>query len=361
MSKKGIQIIKSLKRGGAEVLLLNLFRDDQFKKNNKLFILSSECDLLEEFKKIGVETRVFPIFKGRRINILNFFKLLLAFKKDQPLYIHSHLPLTSFIVRLSNIFFNFKLFYTEHNVIDMYNKLTYCLNYYTYFLEGTIISCSKSVQNSLPQKWKRKSIVIYNGINIDYFKQSKDIRRWENLGTVKNPLRIVCVARFRPEKRQYLLVEIINQCKNNLEIELHFVGGGVPSDFKELINKFNLSRNIFIHGELDDIRSIIEISHVFSLVSTYEGLPISLLEAMASGCIPICTAVGGIPEVVDIDFLIKSLNEKEIIDEYVHKLLDMCTKNSNTLSTISQKSIKLIESNFTIDNTKNKLEVIYNS
>jgi glycosyltransferase involved in cell wall biosynthesis len=60
----------------------------------------------------------------------------------------------------------------------------------------------------------------------------------------------------------------------------------------------NLERSVVFTGSRGDVADILPALDVFVLSSRYEGLPVSLLEAMASGVPPVATAVGGVPEVV---------------------------------------------------------------
>ena len=55
---------------------------------------------------------------------------------------------------------------------------------------------------------------------------------------------------------------------------------------------------VSLHGFVDPIAPVFEAIDVFLMTSVHEGLPMALLEAMAHGAVPVCTAVGGIREVV---------------------------------------------------------------
>ena len=65
---KGIQVIKSLEKGGAEVLLRELFQNKNFKANNELWLLTKhDYPMLIDFKKIDVKIKIFGIFGGGNV------------------------------------------------------------------------------------------------------------------------------------------------------------------------------------------------------------------------------------------------------------------------------------------------------
>ena len=59
-----------------------------------------------------------------------------------------------------------------------------------------------------------------------------------------------------------------------------------------------LNERIIYLGERSDVRDLLAESDAFCLPSIWEGMPVTLLEALSVGCITICSPVGGIPEVI---------------------------------------------------------------
>jgi glycosyltransferase involved in cell wall biosynthesis len=121
----------------------------------------------------------------------------------------------------------------------------------------------------------------------------------------EGPLEVVYCGRLAEEqKRIGDLAQIILSChERNLPIRFHIAGSGPDEEafFGRLEAPLNTGRVLRL-GKLphDRVADLLGRSHVFILTSAYEGLPVSLLEAMAHGCVPVVTAVkSGIPEVVD--------------------------------------------------------------
>ena len=118
------------------------------------------------------------------------------------------------------------------------------------------------------------------------------------------PLEVAYCGRLASEqKRIYDLSAIILSCySQGLPIRFHIAGSGPDQDifFRDLGEPINAGM-VVCNGQLSNVavRALLQRSHAFILTSEYEGLPVSLLEAMASACVPVVTAVkSGIPEVI---------------------------------------------------------------
>jgi glycosyltransferase involved in cell wall biosynthesis len=113
-------------------------------------------------------------------------------------------------------------------------------------------------------------------------------------------VRILTVARLSPEKGHLVLLAALRQLtEQGVDAEVRIIGDG-PS--ASLIGKaasdLGLSDRVTLVGELDPPLVSIELaeSDVFCLPSFAEGIPVSIMEAMAVGVPVVTTFVGGIPE-----------------------------------------------------------------
>lgn len=358
---KGIQVIKSLEKGGAEVLLRDLFQNTNFNINNELWILTKyEYPMLLDFKKLDVKIRIFGIFGGGNF-LLELVRLIYELRKNKPNYVHSHLPLAGIVIRLIKCFVKLKTLYTEHNQIQYYKKTTYLFNRYSYFLENKIICCSNAVQMSLPNYWQKHSIVIQNGINLDKFYRKKNVKIWKQ---VSQKLKIITVGRLSKQKTQKRLIKAIAKIPEEIQVELLIVGGDGGEEFKlkKLVKDLNLSHKILFTGEVNDVIELLKISHVFVLCSKHEGLPISLLEATAVGCIPLCTNVGGIPLIYPKDhFLLiqENLSEDQIINSFASQLINLANKDKAELLKLSTLFSDVVKDKFDINTMRKNLELLY--
>jgi glycosyltransferase involved in cell wall biosynthesis len=135
---------------------------------------------------------------------------------------------------------------------------------------------------------------IPNGIDLDDWPVASATR--------PAPPRILCVSRFVPRKRQIDLVEALAQLRDSgVEFGADFVGSGPTREKVEVAARsFGLSDSVRFHGTLgaDEIRTLMEGATLFCLVSTWEGMPGAVMEAMAAGLPVIGSDVNGTDAVV---------------------------------------------------------------
>ena len=145
--------------------------------------------------------------------------------------------------------------------------------------------------------------LIPNGIPVDTFRQpSIDRERWRNKeGFMPTEILFVCVAWLRPQKNPALLLEAFRRGPaSDPRAHLLLVGtGSLRSELERQIGASGLQERVHLLGLRSDVPEILNAADVFVLSSDYEGNPLSVMEAMAAGKPIICTAVGGVPELVE--------------------------------------------------------------
>lgn len=111
------------------------------------------------------------------------------------------------------------------------------------------------------------------------------------------------VARFDNQKNQKLLVDAFHLFPDlQKNFELKFIGDGQNyEEIKDYTNKLSLDNNIKFLGFRNNVGAYLRQSDAFILSTHYEGLPISIIEAMSYGLPIVATRVGGIPEMVTAD------------------------------------------------------------
>lgn len=121
-------------------------------------------------------------------------------------------------------------------------------------------------------------------------------------GVVHGPLRLLCVGRLTPEKGQPLLLDAVGQLRDRgLDVRLTMVGDG-PAEgaLRRQVQRLDLADAVEFTGSIgqDRLPEVYRAHDVFVLPSFQEGLPVVLMEAMASGLPVVTTAIAGIPELV---------------------------------------------------------------
>lgn len=152
--------------------------------------------------------------------------------------------------------------------------------------------------------------------------------------TYMEQLVIVMVARFEVPKTHDLLLEALAEL-TDVPWQLQLIGdGSLRPALEEFVEQHDLTDRISFLGDQLDVHTYLEKSHLFVLLSDWEGLPISIIEAMRVGLPIVATNVGGVKELVvdhDNGFLLER-EDKELLKKRLrHLLMDatLCRQMGN--------------------------------
>jgi glycosyltransferase involved in cell wall biosynthesis len=173
------------------------------------------------------------------------------------------------------------------------------------YLCNKTICVSDAVRDNLIRQYRfpaRKMLTIHNGVSsVDFAPgRSNGTAIRTKLGIRPDELVLVCTSRLSQEKGLDVLLKAFSMILHgNLSCKLIIIGDGYLHDkLMEQIEELNLSQNVFMEGFQDDVRPYLCAADAFVLTSHVEGLPFSVLEAMACGLPCIVTNVGGNSEAV---------------------------------------------------------------
>ncbi|NYZ75453.1 glycosyltransferase family 4 protein [Candidatus Micrarchaeota archaeon] len=182
----------------------------------------------------------------------------------------------------------------------------------------------------------KNAVVIPSGIQLEAFDRkthsAKAARLKKELG-INGETVVTFVGRLSKVKGvDYLLQAFKKSGKNSV---LLIAGDGPErSRLEALAKKLGLN-NVFFLGHRTDTPAILAASDVFVLPSLSEGVPVSLLEAMASGCAPIVTDIG-LPVEKGVDSLVVKPRDAESLAEALKQLCGSVKLRSR----ISQNALK---------------------
>ncbi len=134
----------------------------------------------------------------------------------------------------------------------------------------------------------RTTVVIRNGV---------DTRTPGPVESRSATPRIVWVGRLKLPKDPLTLVRALGSLEGTFDADL--VGDGpLRRTVEEELRRLGLGATVRLLGEREDVATLLAQSDVFVLASRSEGLPLSILEAMAAGLPVVASRVGGVPELV---------------------------------------------------------------
>ncbi|MFI3240162.1 MAG: glycosyltransferase family 4 protein [Bacteroidales bacterium] len=176
------------------------------------------------------------------------------------------------------------------------------------------------------------------------------------------PRTITFVGQMLPTKGIFELIEVCSQIKN---VKLNMYGL-LPEDIKrEILKRVDKSSSQWLNlvGEVDynTIPKRMKESELFVLPTYTEGFPNVILESMACGCPIIASAVGAIPEMLNIDSdepcgICVTPKDKVELKEKIEYLLD----NPTIAKTLGSRARKRVVAEYSMDSVWNKLLDIWN-
>lgn len=342
------QIVTLSEYGGAQSVVFNL--SQALSANNEVFVLYGGNG--DAWKNLNDKVVKIKISEHRKEiswkDILLLFRLFYYRIKYKPDIVHLH---SSKIGALGRIAFNPKtIVYTVHGV-DSVRKANHKFMFIEKILQKRarkIVGVSQYDVDGLKEEKIEKNVgLVYNGL-MDYQSNKKDEIQTsisDKILKIKNSYSkiIMCISRISPQKKFDLFVEIAKVMP-----ELAFVWIGNKKDIA------NLPENVFCLGEANSAYKYLKYADLFILTTNYEGLPVSILEALSYSVPVVASAVGGIPEILNGK---NGFSVDNSIDSFKNKI-EYCLHENN----IQQMKVAARNSyleKFTIDRMIEGYETIY--
>ncbi|RKM61919.1 glycosyltransferase family 1 protein [Butyrivibrio sp. CB08] len=290
-----LQVLQNLNMGGAESYVMNIYREIDRSLVQFDFAVQHKGGFFEEeIKRLGGNIYYLPHFKI--YNGMIFEKRLISLLKDHPeiSIVHSHNNnIGAFAVRAAvkaNVQKTVAHSHTNKKSISNWKDVIYCMiNPYSRYLfekySKIRLACSYAAG-----KWqygnKTNFSVINNAIDISKFAYNEKIRdELKQRYILQNRIVIGHVGRLEKVKNQAFLIEVFAEVhKKYHNTVLLIIGEGKEKEnLIRHISKYGLDDSVIILNNQEEIEKYYQLMDVFVLTSLYEGFPMTLLEAQASG------------------------------------------------------------------------------
>jgi glycosyltransferase involved in cell wall biosynthesis len=302
-------LAKGLGRGGAEQLLLgsSAYVDRSRFDVEVAYLLPWKDALVPDFVARGVKVHCLD---GRRELDPRWTLRLRALVRDRSIdLLHTHMPYVAAGARLAVRDPHVRFVHTEHNLWDRYRRPTRWANMATYARNRSVIAVSEAVARTIhPPRWSAGRAmppveVVRHGADLASIcegPRARTIAR-ERLAIPDEALVIGCVGNFTEKKDHATLLNACSMVmRERSDLFLVLVGTGpLEQNVRQLAGELEIDERVLFTGMRSDVYEILPALDVFSLSSRFEGLPIALLEAMATGIPAVATEVGGVPEVIE--------------------------------------------------------------
>ncbi len=361
---KILHIIKSLGRGGAETLLVETAKihDRSRFELHVIFFLPWKDQLVEPLRQEGV--KVLNIPATNNFSIITQYKVVERYiTMHQIDLVHCHLPWAGFLGRTIFLRTDIPVVYTEHNKQERYHFVTKMLNRFSFNWQLHAIAVSEDVRQSILSNIDVDIPVttIANGVNTAHFSNNRGIGNAlrESHCIKKDAVVIGTLAVFRKQKCLLNWLDVfakLHATNNNLRGVL--VGDG---PLREVLvahrDSLGLADVVLMPGMQTNAADWYNVMDIFMISSEFEGLPLAMLEAMASEKPVVSTLAGGIGEVVshgETGFLVP-FGDWEGLEKYAQLLI-----NDELLrETVGSKARTRIVENFSLTQMVSSLESIY--
>lgn len=286
-----LHVVAVMNQGGAENMVMNYYRAADRNKIQFDFLVHypERGAFDDEIEKMGgCIYRAMPI---RPWSYHKYFKWLDNFFKEHHDYVavHSHIQENSGIVFKYAAKYGIKTRIANSHIANLgidYKYLfrqfgRYYLNKYT----TDRFACGKDAGKFLYDK--EDFFVFKNAINVENFifnVVKKEAER-KKMNIPQNAVVIGHVGRFNPQKNHVFLIDIFKEiyAKNNNAVLVMVGDGNLRESIEDKVKSCGLSDKVWFLGIRPNVYEVMQAFDVLLFPSLYEGLPVSIIEAQASG------------------------------------------------------------------------------
>lgn len=323
-----LQIVGRMDRGGIENFVMNIYRNIDRDKVQFDFLChyGREAAFNEEIRSLGGRIYEMPAIKDETHvyywKIFKYISALNRFFKEHKEYsvIHGQMTNTAAlympIAKKHGVTTRIAHSHNSHGKAGMLGVVTNILKKPVYKYATDLFACSEAAAKYFyPDSFIKagKVKVVPNAVDAGKFRFSPQKRlqmRYE-FG-VSDKLVIGCVGRFRAEKNQIYLLDVLKaMLKKEPNAILLFAGDGpFEESVKQKAISYGISDKCIFLGMRSDIPDVMQAMDVLAMPSLFEGLPVTGIEAQASGLRVV--ASDGVPDEMDAIHLIDFLSLEDV-------------------------------------------------
>ncbi len=300
---KIIEIIPQLSSGGAERFVVDLCNElVQMGHTVTLVVLHNLKRNGFYQEEIDGRVRVVSMNKKKGMDFRLFFQLRHFIRAERPDVVHTHLRAIVYDFIEALVPHGVMHCHTVHNAArqEAGGGISAFVRKYAFSHQLSVpVTISEESLRSFEAYYGYPAPVIPNGRNVGADLQVSDgvKREFEQYRRTASTRVLVCLARITKVKRQTMLAHITKALEDSYDFTVLLIG---TDKDRELVNEIESigCRHLHILGERHNPLEYLKAADAYCLCSSYEGAPMSLIEAIGTGCVPVCSPVGSIVDIV---------------------------------------------------------------
>lgn len=322
-----VHILGAINSGGAERFVVDLCNQLSNNKRYQVDLISLCKNSSEDtiIKDISPKVNYFSFNKNGGFSLIVLIKLTYWLIQNKPRIVHTHLNAFEYLYGYLFLNSGSQVFHTLHSMAQYECPNFFIIKYLRTFFyrrdKVKPITISKNGSETYQQYYHlNNDSIIANG-RPQLQLSSKFNALVKNYKITTNSFLLLHIGRISEEKNQRLLILAVQKF-NQLEkhkCKLLMIGTGKGLLFSELKQLVEGDGQIEFLGLKTNIADYLSIADACCLSSTCEGMPMVIIEAFSMGCIPVSTAIGGVPQMISegkTGFLSKDLS----VDSYYNTL-----------------------------------------
>ena len=357
-------LIKGLGRGGAEVMLMESLRVADRRRFEFAcgYFLPWKNALAADLSTEGTEPRCFGAANALQM-LARTPAVARALRDFGADIVHCHLPLAGVVGRIAGKIAGIPIIYTEHNVMERYHPATRRINLLTWKMQKEVVAVSEGVAASV-RLHAGDSVpvtVVPNGVSLEAFRRDPEagpsVR--SRLGIPETAPVVGSVAVFRTQKRldEWLKAAVLFRERFRNARFLLVGDGPLRGELEGEAKRLGIEEAVHFAGLQQDVRPWLSAMDAYMMSSSFEGLPVALLEAMAMEIPAVATAVGGVPEAVTdgvTGYLVEPGHPEELASR-----LEMLFSDKGLRGLMGSAGRQKVSKGFSVKGMERAIEEIY--
>lgn len=361
--RKVLHVVRSLELGGAErVVVEYALAHDRSQYEPEVCCVVTGGPLVEVLRRAGVSVHVLE--RRARFDVGAVLALSRIIRRGGFDVVHNHNLGPVFVGVPAAILGGARaVVRTEHNVCIWNRPGRSFLSRLAALRENAQIGVSHAVRASHVRAGRippARFVTVWNGIDdarVGVPDDARAVRR--ELGVSEDEMVCLSVGSLTFQKNHWSLLEAAQKVlSSGISARFLIVGAGpLELELKERARELGVADRVLFLGERGDVPRILSAADIFVLASSWEGLPITVLEAMAAGVPCVATAVGGVPEAID-----NGVNGYLVAPDEPHALARAIVRLASDASarkTMAKRARRTYESAFTAEQMARQTEALY--